>query len=144
MKRLVIATVLTLLVACGPSYNGPEIGLITDKPYDDPDRWTTPGYYVPPVSTPGYESCSGGYGSQPRTCTRTSGIYRPGYWVAPVDHYDGPHYFLTIAETDTPAGKKRKVDDVEVELHIYDKADVGQCYDTETKRIFPTETGNCK
>lgn len=65
--------VLLTLVACGAP-NKLTSGTVVDKRFDDQDIIYHPGYYQS-----GTETCTGGYGSIPRSCTRTPGYYVPGY-----------------------------------------------------------------
>lgn len=74
-------------------------GVITSKSYDDPDSW-----YVPPVWVPPTQTCSGGFGSQPRVCTTNPGVFVPGYTA-----HDGPHWYIKIKGSDEYGDREREV-----------------------------------
>lgn len=88
MRRLLLlaAAAAVALSSCSDASPKLDRGIVVEKSYDDPDEWTTPGHWQPGVTI-----CSGGYGSVPRSCSTT-----PGYYVPPVQHHDGPHWYLTI------------------------------------------------
>ncbi len=109
-----------ILTSCGTQNKLTE-GKVIGKGYDDPDEWTTPGYWQ--AGTPGYTTCTGGYGNVPRSCSTTPGT--PGYYVPPVDHYDGPHWYLKIEGIRGDGEKKAPVETHEVPQWQYDQLSQG-------------------
>lgn len=83
-----VATVLVVLlslVACGTP-NRLTSGTIVNMHYDDQDIIEHPGYWQD-----GGETCTGGYGSTPRTCYQN-----PDYWVPGYTEVQPPHWSVQV------------------------------------------------
>lgn len=108
MKKIFYILIVLLLFACGDDYNGNAT--IVYHEYDDPDNEWVPGYQMP-------ETCSGGYGSVPRTCS--PGIYIPGH----MNHR--PERFLLKVEWTDQDGKHHD-SKREVPKSAYDECEDGR------------------
>lgn len=86
LPALLATAILFSVASCGEP-NHLKSGTVVDKHYDDEDT-----YYVPGSNSPGYESCSGGYGSVPRSCYYVPGHHTPGYYQT-----DPPHWSIQIS-----------------------------------------------
>lgn len=86
---------LLALAACGKPWVGS--GTVVEMRNTPARTYFVPGGYIPAS-----ESCSGGYGNVPRTCTRTPAIKMPDTW-----HTDPERWTLTIVDAE---GKRHRVD----------------------------------
>lgn len=109
MKKILLVLALALaVVACGKEYNGNAS--IVSHEYDDPDTVWNPGYTI-------FGSCSGGYGSTPRTCQPD--IQIPGHWST-----DPERFLLHVEWTDEDG--KHHVDVRSVPRTAYDDCEDGR------------------
>lgn len=100
MKRIAALILLAFaLVACGEP--APKEGYVRDKEYDDADEWEE---WIPGHTIYGSQSCTGGYGNQPRVCTRTPDIHIPGRFQ---HRYDPEHWRLKIESKPNDEGKTK-------------------------------------
>lgn len=122
MRRALAVAALVLLAACGEGYNGPEIGTITNKEYDDEDSWYQAGYTID-----GGETCTGGYGNppSPRVCTDNPDTHIPGQW-----HTEPARYLITIEDGD-------KKGTLNVPPSVFDAVRVGDKFNAKTLERIP-------
>lgn len=120
MRRIAIAAAALALVACGESWQGE--GTVVGREYDDADQW-----FQPPYTIGGGQSCSGGYGNQPRVCTPNPVVHMPGIW-----HHAPERWLLQVRDTEG------ETHTVEVPESIYDTCRDGQRLATETMECKPT------
>ncbi len=117
-----------VLIVTGCSSPSLTEGKVVEKVYDDPDDWYQPGYTID-----GGESCSGGYGDQPRICSDNADIHIPGQW-----HHDPEHFNLKLEAQITEDGKTKTVTDTrEVPAGFFEDVRVGQWVNVETLEITP-------
>jgi hypothetical protein len=113
LAALLAALVLGVAAAC----NGVTSGVVIEKNYDDPDRWTS--------SEPVYkQNCRT---VRQRTtsyqdCTRVLSHYEQE------DHYDGPHWSLRLRDREGRTGW------VEVDQIAYHRARIGDTYPEGVER----------
>jgi hypothetical protein len=122
VTRLACATIalLVLLAGCGdPPYKGNAE--ITAHEYDDPDD-----VWIPGTTYPG--TCSGGYGSIPRTCT--PGYTTPGYFDR------RPERFLLRVQWIDDKGKSHS-DTRETSKATYDGCADGRTINLESMQCPP-------
>lgn len=113
-------TVMTLvgvtvsLAACAGEPEGPAVGRVTDRNYDDPDDWYVPGYTIS-GSCMAYDKYGG--------CQyRSADVYIPGH-----EEHDGPHWKvkLKVGEGETVREGWRHVSE-----DMYDRCRMGTWCDT--------------
>jgi hypothetical protein len=77
-----VAIVIVVLTACGEK-QGPPVGRVIDRTYDDPDTWYVSGYTIS-------GSCMS-YDKNGSCTYRSADVYIPGH-----EEHDGPHWKVKL------------------------------------------------
>jgi hypothetical protein len=120
---VVVASVILTACNTGPSLSQGEV---VEKKYDDADDWYQSGYTIE-----GGQTCTGGYGDQPRMCVDNADTHIPGQW-----HYEPERFLLKLRAPNPDDDTKVITDTVSVPEGFWNDVRVGQWVDVKMMEVI--------
>ena len=120
---VVVASIILTACNTGPSLTQGEV---VAKEYDDADDWYQSGYTIS-----GGQTCTGGYGDQPRTCYDNADTHIPGQW-----RHEPERFLLKLRAPNPDDNTKTITDTVSVPEGFWDRIRVGQWVDVKVMEVI--------